>query len=73
MAKNTISRTLRFYMDIHSTPMYIYTKLNVIQSKYKGGRMNYILFFKYKINFWQYRQKNWKMNIAKNIATQMRL
>ena len=57
MTKNTTHRDLRFYMDTHSTPMYLSTKLRVNWPKYKGDRMSYILPFECKINFWQYDQK----------------
>ena len=55
-------------MDIHTTPMYIYTKLNIIQSRHKGVTMNSNLLFERKINFWPYGQKIYKINIANIIA-----
>ena len=72
MAKNTTSRDLRFYMDTHSTPMYLSTKLHVNWPKYKGDRMSYILPFERKINFWQYDQKYYQKNKTIYIATQLR-
>ena len=57
MTKNTASRDLKIYMEPHSTPIYLSTKLNGNYPKYRGVMVICSSLFKGKMHLWQYGQK----------------